>query len=169
MKLIASRNYYQKKNWERVEVEREVRNEKLRMTPEEIAADALKAKAQWARIYAEYEKTAAKTLVVRNPLTTLFFRWATKAALVVAENFELNVTVEEGSDTAFIRFISDQVLSERIWKDQKYRNQLLRMMRWADGVWIDTIEEYDEHLIQISLSYQMSFRVNRRTVQTTKF
>ena len=163
MKLIASRNYYQKKNWERVEVEREVRNEKLRMTPEELAADDLEAKAQWERIYAEVKKTAAKTLVMRNPLTTLFFRWASKAALVVAENFEMNVTVEEGSDTGFIRFKSDQVLSERIWKDQKYRNQLLRMMRWADGIWIDTIEEYDEHLIQISLSYKttMSIRIKK--------
>ncbi len=163
MKLIASRNYYQKKNWERVEVEREVRNEKLRMTPEELAADDFEAKAQWERIYAEVKKTAAKTLVMRNPLTTLFFHWASKAALVVAENFEMNVTVEEGSDTGFIRFKSDQVLSERIWKDQKYRNQLLRMMRWADGIWIDTIEEYNEHLIQISLSYKttMSIRIKK--------
>lgn len=163
MKLIASRNYYQKKNWERVEVEREVRNDKLRMTPEEIAADDLKAKAQWAQIYEKYEEMAANTIVVRNPLTTLFFRWASKAALIVAENFELNVTVEEGSDTGFIRFKSDQVLSERIWKDQKYRNQLLRMMRWADGVWIDTVQEYDEQLIQISLSYKttMSIKIKK--------
>lgn len=163
MKLIASRNYYQKKNWERVEIDREVRNEKLRMTPEEISADELEAKAQFARIYAKYEEMAANTLVVRNPLTTLFFRWASKAALAVAENFELNVTVEEGSDTGFIRFKSDQVLSERIWKDQKYRNQLLRMMRWADGVWIDTIQEYEEQLIQISLSYKttMSIKIKK--------
>ena len=106
---------------------------------------------------------AANTIVVRNPLTTLFFRWASKAALIVAENFELNVTVEEGSDTGFIRFKSDQVLSERIWKDQKYRNQLLRMMRWADGVWIDTVQEYDEQLIQISLSYKttMSIKIKK--------
>ena len=161
--MIASRNYYQKKNWERVEVEREVRNDKLRMTPEEIAADDLKAKAQWAQIYEKYEEMAANTIVVRNPLTTLFFRWASKAALIVAENFELNVTVEEGSDTGFIRFKSDQVLSERIWKDQKYRNQLLRMMRWADGVWIDTVQEYDEQLIQISLSYKttMSIKIKK--------
>ena len=159
MKLIASRNYYQKKNWERVEIDREVRNEKLRMTPEEISADELEAKAQFARIYAKYEEMAANTLVVRNPLTTLFFRWASKAALAVAENFELNVTVEEGSDTGFIRFKSDQVLSERIWKDQKYRNQLLRMMRWADGVWIDTVEEYEDKLVQISLSYKLTISV----------
>lgn len=159
MKLIASRNYYQKKNWERVEIDCEVRNEKLRMTPEEISADELEAKAQFARIYAKYEKMAANTLVVRNPLTTLFFRWASKAALAVAENFELNVTVEEGSDTGFIRFKSDQVLSERIWKDQKYRNQLLRMMRWADGVWIDTVEEYEDKLVQISLSYKLTISV----------
>lgn len=162
MKLIASRNYYQKKNWELVEVEREVRNDKLRMTPEEIAADDLETKAQWARIYEKYEEMAANTLVVRNPLTTLFFRWASKAALVVAENFELNVTVEEGSDTGFIRFKSDQVLSERIWKDQKYRNQLLRMMRWADGVWIDMVQEYDEHLIQISLSYKTTLSIKKK-------
>lgn len=161
MKLIASRNYYQKKNWDRVEIEREVKDEMLRMTPEEKVADDLEAKAQWARIYEKYEEMAANTLVVRNPLTTLFFRWASKAALVVAENFELNVTVEEGSDTGFIRFKSDQVLSERIWKDQKYRNQLLRMMRWADGVWIDTKEEHGQILVQIALSYKLvqSFRI----------
>jgi len=162
MKLIASRNYYQKKNWERVEIDREVRNEKLRMTPEEKAADVLEAKAQLARIYAKYEEMAANTLTVRNPLTTLFFRWASKMALEVAENFELNVTVEEGSDTGFIRFKSDQLLSERIWKDQKYRKQLLRMMRWADGVWIDTVEEYDEPLIQISLSYKTTINIKKK-------
>jgi len=159
MKLIASRNYYQKKNWKRVEIDRELRNEMLRMTPEEIAADDLASKAQLARIHAKYEEMAANTLVVRNPLTTLVFRWASKAALVVAENFELNVTVSEGNDTGIIRFKSDQVLSERIWKDQKYRNQLLRMMRWADGVWIDTVEEYDEQLIQISLSYKTTISI----------
>jgi hypothetical protein len=162
MKLIASRNYYQKKNWERVEIDRAVKNETLRMTPEEKAANDLEAKAQWERIYAKYEEMSANTIVVRNPLTTLFFRWASKAALGVAENFELNVTVEEGSDTGFIRFKSDQVLSERIWNDQKYRNQLLRMMRWADGVWIDTVEEYDEPLIQISLSYKTTMSIKKK-------
>lgn len=162
MKLIASRNYYQKKNWDRVEIEREVRDEMLRMTPEEKAADDLEAKAQWARIYDKYMEMAANTLEVRNPLTTLFFRWASKAALVVAENFEMNVNVEEGSDTGFIRFKSDQVLSERIWNDQKYRNQLLRMMRWADGVWIDMVEEYDEPLIQISLSYKTTMSIKKK-------
>lgn len=44
MKLIANRNYYQKKNWERVEIDREVRNDKLRMTPEEMPPMILKQK-----------------------------------------------------------------------------------------------------------------------------
>lgn len=159
MKMITSRNYYQKKNWERVEIDREVKNETLRMTPEEKTAEELAAKAQWEQIYAKYKEMEAHTRVVRNPLATLIFRWASKTALVVAEHFELNVTVEEGRDTGSIRFKSDQVLSERIWKDQKYRNQLLRMMRWADGVWIDTVEEYDEHLIQIILSYKTTMNI----------
>lgn len=156
MKLIANRNYYQKKNRDCVEIDREIQEEMLRMTPEEKAAAEREQEIQFERLRAKYDAVVASTRYVKCPLKEMRFLWVSKAALVVAEHFEMNVFIEEGGDTGFVRFTSDQVLSERIWKDQRYRNQFLRLMRWADGVWIDTKEEYGVPLVQISLSYRIA-------------
>lgn len=160
MKQIVSKYFYQKKNWESVETLREIQEENARMTPEEKAADEREAKAQWERIYAKYEEIEANTRYVRNPLATWIFHWATNAAVLVAEHFEMNVIIESSDDTGHIRFTTDQVISEKMWMDQKYRNRLLRMMRWADGVWIDTKKENEQVLVQLCLTYKFAIRIN---------
>ena len=63
-------------------------------------------------------------------------------ALSVAENFQLNVTVERNDRCGIIQFLGDSILSEVIWKDRNYLRQLLILLRWADGVCIGTKDDY---------------------------
>lgn len=162
MKETVKRNYYQKKNWDFVDLQRQVRDQEMRMTPEEKAANERETKAQWDQIYAKYVEMEAHTRIVRNPFAALLFRWATKTATVVAKHFEMNVVVEESDRSGQICFMTDQVLSERIWHDQKYRKQLLRLMRRADSLWIDTKEEHGQVLVQICLTYKTAIRINTK-------
>ena len=154
MREVAKRFYFQKKNWESVEILREVRDDDLRMSPEEKAAHERQALQQLEEIQVKCAELATNRRYIKAPWLTLLFRWATKASLLVAEQFEMNVIVEEDDHTGIIRFTTDQIISERIWRDQRYRNRLLWLMRWADGVWIDNKEENGQTLVQIALSYK---------------
>lgn len=166
MREVAKRFYFQKKNWETVEILREVRDDDLRMSAEEKAAHERQALQQLEEIQVKCAEYAANRRYIKVPWLTLLFKWATKASLSVAEQFEMNVIVEENDHTGIIRFTTDQIISERIWHDQQYRNRLLWLMRWADGVWIDNKEENSQTLVQIALSYKLAIPERIRSIES---
>lgn len=161
MKIIAKRFYYQQKNWEFNDIKRQVHEEESRMSPEEKEESVRNHQLQLEHLHTALQEREAATKYLPAPILFGIFRRSIAAALSVAEHFDMNIVVESDDHRGIIRFVTDQIISERMWKDQKYRKQLLRLMKWSDGLWIDPITEDDQHLIQLSLTY----RIVRATVK----
>ena len=156
MTLIASENHYQKKLWEMSSIEAEVNAEFARMSPEELAAEEVEHRKGLEKVHRDFEKKAERMVIIPSPWHRWKFKHATKAALAVAEYFQLNVRVEEDEWHGVITLIGDDIMTDaKIWHDNKEKRQLLRILHLADDVCITTKSEYGLHLISIYLSYSL--------------
>ena len=156
MKLITHKNYFQQKHWRQAALHKQVRDEEAKMTDEEREASKQRQAESLNRLKAQLNEHMASSHY--EPL--LFRRWlfsiASKKALQVAKDYSLDVYIEQSEENARIRFVTDQLISEAEWMDSREKRRLLRLMKWADSVWIDTIVESDMRLVQISLTYEIS-------------
>lgn len=156
MPVIASKNYYQKKKWEMSSIEAEVRKEFVRMTPVELEAAKASRQEGLERIHRDVEDRAERTMMVPSPWRRWKFKQASKSALDVAEYFQLNVHIEAKEWSGDIRLTGDEVLSEALlWHDQKQKCKLLKVIKWAERVWIEVKRDYDVPLVDIHLSYTL--------------
>lgn len=156
MKLITHKNYFQQKQWRQAALHKQVRNEEAKMTNEEREASKQRQAESLNRLRAQLNERKASSHYEPLHFRRWLFNRASKKALKVAENYLLDVYVELSEECGRIRFITDQLISEAEWMDTREKQLLLQLMKWADSVWIDTIEESGMRLIQISLTYEVS-------------
>lgn len=156
MPVIASKNYYQKKEWETSSIEAEVREDIDRMTPVELEAEKASRQEGLERIHRDVEDRAERTIMMPSPWRRWKFKQASKLALDVAEYFQLNVHIEAEEWSGDIRLTGDEILSEALlWHDQKQKCKLLKVIKWAESVWIEVKKDYDVPLVDIHLSYTL--------------
>lgn len=158
MKLIASANYYQKLLQEQNRIEQEVKEEFARMTPSELEAQEKQHALELEKARIKLEERNGAAIHLPNPLKRWKFRRAAKKALAAAEYFDLDVFIEADENAGHIRMIGDQILSDTIWHDEKYKRHLLVPIHWADSVLIDSIEEYGTDVTHISLTYKLTYK-----------
>ncbi len=157
MPVIASKHYYQKKGWETSSIEAEVREEHARMTPAELGAEKASRQEGLERIRRDIEDRAKRTIMMPSPWRRWKFKQASKLALDVAEYFQLNVHIEAEEWSGDIRLTGDEILSEALlWHDQKQKCKLLKVIKWAESVWIEVKKDYDVPLVDIHLSYTLA-------------
>lgn len=156
MKLIAQENHYQQKKWEFAQMNQEIRLDELNKTEEKKAADELRKLKDLEKIRKAFDERDRNFRYEPTCIGNMKFKWATRMALSVAENFQLNVTVERNDHCGIIQFLGDSILSEVIWKDGNYLRQLLILLRWADGVCIGTKDDYGDTIIYIYLTYKLA-------------
>ena len=128
----------------------------LNKTEEKKAADELRKLKDLEKIRKAFDERDRNFRYEPTCIGNMKFKWATRMALSVAENFQLNVTVERNDRCGIIQFLGDSILSEVIWKDGNYLRQLLILLRWADGVCIGTKDDYGDTIIYIYLTYKLA-------------
>ena len=67
MPVIASKNYYQKKEWETSSIEAEVREDIDRMTSVELEAEKASRQEGLERIHRDIEDRAERTIMMPSP------------------------------------------------------------------------------------------------------
>lgn len=162
MKLITHKNYFQQKQWQIASIKKSVRDELSKMTPEEHEADQQHRVEKFEQLRAKLNERVASSHYEPLRLKRWLFQRASKIALQVAKDYSLDVYIEHSEKSGRIRFITDQLISEAEWKDSQQKRRLLRLIKWADSVWIDTIVESDMRLVQITLTYEVSKLVLNR-------
>ncbi len=156
MPVIASKNYYQKKVWEMSSIKAEIREESARMTPTELGAQKASRQESLERIQRDVEDRAERTVVMPSPWRRWKYKEASKLALDVAEYFQFNVHIEAEEQSGEIRLIGDEIMSEALlWHDQKQKCKLLKVIKWAESVWMDVKKDDDVPLVDIHLSYTL--------------
>ena len=156
MKLITHKNYIQQKHWLQASLHKMVCDEDAKMTDEEHEASKQRQAESLNRLKAQLNEHMASSHYEPLHFRRWLFSIASKKALQVAKDYSLDVYIEHSEENCRIRFITDQLISEAEWMDSKEKRSLLRLMKWADSVWIDTIVESDMRLVQISLTDEIS-------------
>lgn len=156
MKLICSRNYFQKKKWEMAMVEHEVEMEFASMSEEEKRE---REKKREERLEALKQKTVmlqSTKRYVPSLLLTWSFRRLSIMALHAAKYFQMNLTILADEHYGYINLYSDEILSEVIWNDGQYRRNLLTLLKWADGISISTEDDHGTQIIRFALTYKLT-------------
>lgn len=156
MKVIASENYYQKKVWEENRIELEMRRESARLSPEEEEAQYKERHKSLERAFERYEKEQEKTIIKPDPWRQWKFDRAAKLTLAAAKHFELNVRVEASDSLGMIKMRGAQIMTDAsVWHNSKQKRWLLWSMHLAENMFIDSVDEYGEKLVDITLIYKL--------------
>lgn len=155
MKLICNKNYFQQKQWEMAMVDREVALEYASMSDEEKKAREKKHEERLESLKKETKKILQTKRYVPSLLLTWSFRRLSVMALRAAKYFQMNLTILADKNYGHINLYTDEILSETIWNDGHYRNYLLTLLKWADGISISTEDDHGTQLIRISLNYKL--------------
>ena len=156
MKLITHKNYFQQKQWQMASIKKSIHDEASKMTPEELEANQQHRAEKFEQLRAKIKESVESSHYEPLCLKRWLFQRASTIALQLAKDYSLDVYIESSEQSGRIRFITDQLISESEWKNNRGKRRLLRLMQWADSVWIDTIEDSGLRLVQISLTYEVS-------------
>lgn len=168
MKLICSKNYYQQKKWEMAMVDREVAMEYAGMSEEEKRERERKNEERLEKLKMETAKILQTKRYIPSLLLTWSFRRLSIMALRAARYFQMNLTILADKNYGHINLYTDEILSETIWNDGHYRNYLLTLLKWADGISISTEDDHGTQLIRISLNYKLMREVSTHPQEEAK-
>lgn len=163
MKTIASANYWQKKQWDMVQLMREVEEERSRLTPEEKAERDRFVRESHARYMEKAERVLAERRKVPSPARRWLFERKAKQSIAVARYFEMNMKAECNDDIGIISFLADEILSDMIWSgDHVNRRRMLNLLKRASSIAVDIAEEGDLRTLRISLYYSLSRVITKK-------
>ncbi len=147
MKLIARHNYFQRRQWQYAQAEHAAHAADTALPLDFVAkekADELISRAR---------ERCAGMRAVPDYAGRLVFHCAAKWAAAVARQYEMDVEIAGDGRIGSICFITDEILSDRAWRDGRRKRLLLRLIRLAENVYITTFERNGAQLLSIDLSY----------------
>ena len=155
MKAIISADYYTDKTREIREYERKIQEQNALMTDNEHKAATEKRMASMEQLRKQLTELKESVHVRKRRLSVMRFQSAAQNAQSIAERFSLDVRVVKNGHYGFVRFYTDDFISDRLWKDQQYLKPMLKYMRWADSVAISQCEKKREGQFVIELTFRL--------------
>lgn len=154
MKLVASADFHTRKIRDLAEYEFRIREKKNNMTNEEKEKQSNQHRENMEQMQKQAAELAETLRIKPRRVSQIRFRIASQKAQSIAARFGLDMCAEMSARGGFIRFFTDDFTAENLWGDRRELRQLLKFMKWADGVSVQEADEEREGQLLIELTFR---------------
>lgn len=134
-----------------------VQDDEAAMTEEEKAADGIRSKEEFEKIWEKAKEAEKHTRFITIPFQRQKFAWLAKMALLYAEDAGVDISYESAKEHGFLRFEMGQVIIDDMrlshWKVWR------RLMRCAETFWVNPIEKYGDPAVQFTFFFRFQKRI----------